>query len=268
MIEIKFKFQEDALVSVFRGRRFLLEAIAGEPLMIADEPSCFHKVNQMNLSGKKDFWLGVLRTHRPTELVEFKGCAYFSNEWWVGKIKLESATASKTGDIFFLLTGWSNEFHGTSVAIVGSSIHEEVVDKWLSERLSGKIEKGYDVVAEEGGLSLVVSTVLPTIAGLPSPEDAFPEDDSKVSIPTPSFPRARVMPPVSIPEPVVVPDPPVVKDPFKVDVPKTEGVSKEKKKKDEKEKKKQRKKKKEEKAKEKINSIKELMASRKKESDW
>jgi len=263
MIEVKFPYEEEAVANVFKGRRFFLELIAGEKINAVDEAQCFEQVNHMNLTGKKEFWLRVLRTHQPVEVCDFRGCSYFSNMWWVAKVKVSPVTASKVGTVYFLVTGWTNQFHGTLAAITSSSSNGVTVSEWLQERLSGKEERGYSVVSTMQDVPLVPSISLPDIDGLPEIVDIFPEDDPRTTIPDP------VIPPRSTwgraPAPV---DPDVEEDPYKVVVPKPARIKEEKK--EIKEKKATEKKTKEKKTKKvkKVTSIKEMMASRKKESDW
>lgn len=259
MIENIVSFEEEALKTLFRDRRYLLEALVGDPIGSTNEVFMFRQVGLMNLVDKKESWFRILRQHRPVEIYSFYGCSSYSNDWWAAIIKTKEMVASRYSVMYFFLIGWLNAMSGCSATIIDVSVDKDMLTEMLDKRVKDKVKKGYEVKKILKEVSLVLSVGLPEIEGLPSYEDVFIEEDPKEFVPTPPAPPPPLPMLPAVPSGSPLPTPPVEPEPDPV-------VSAEEE--EEQKKTKKRAEKKDDEKKKKIESIRQLMEEREKESDW
>jgi len=168
MIRTQLKYEEEAIKNLMSQAHFILEACVENELPEMDLAFTINSIKGHERSEQARMVIEALKTHKPVEIVAFKGMKKWSAEWWVAVVKLASHIKK---DLFALLTGWTN-VHGTSAIVSSYSDKEEDITEIFDLRTQSKVRQKYTEECVLANVMLDVAETLPELPGsLPLPED-------------------------------------------------------------------------------------------------
>lgn len=173
MIQIKLKYIEGSIVAALQNKHYLLEAIVETELEAKPFPYMVRDaIRSPSLLAVRREFITHLQTHRPVEIISFRGYRKFSADWWVANLRLEPVVPFRyKEEVSFLILGWSSVKFGTKAVVIKAgdvkSIEEEVKIRSTEKEGRGYVE---EFVLENVELRTGILD-LPEIPGLPKIEE-------------------------------------------------------------------------------------------------